>query len=176
MIHVLAEDFNICGNELPKQLEKAELLNLYQEIKAKCAELIGQTKNWKTYSIDNFIPFLAIVSLSRDYKSIDNKLIKRNTVNFLSRLFLQQFCHTSYPMTGACATAVCAVISGTIVNHLLNKKEFKNNEITIGHPSGELTVNVDGKNLENVMHIQFNHISFVRTVRKLMCGNAFIPQ
>jgi 2-methylaconitate cis-trans-isomerase PrpF len=171
-VFVRAEDLGMTGTETPKQVDgDKELLNILEEIRARTTVILGKadtveeaTKNSPAF------PMVAFVTQAKDYIDFTSgKTIKKEQVDFVSRLMFMQVLHKTYAGTGTVCTGAAAKIPGTIINQLFPDID-RIDTIRIGHPAGVITVEAavkDGK---------VERAAFERTARRLLEGYAYIEK
>ncbi|MEM9541302.1 MAG: PrpF domain-containing protein [Cyanobacteria bacterium P01_E01_bin.42] len=168
--HVLARDMGIKGDETPAQLRSnTALIQRFQELRAKVAQKSGIVQTGNEVASNLLIPFISIISPPRDYRDTHGNLILGENVDFLARLMAVNSCHPAYAGTGACSTAACSAIAGTLVNQLLQGQN--KSEIRIGHPLGAMPVQV-----ERGRGDAFQKLAYARTARRLIEGYTYIPK
>ena len=94
------------------------------------------------------------------------------------RLFLDNMCHESMAGTGAVCITACSRTPGTLVHNIVSKKVFSENVFKITHPLGIIPVVV--KTTEDMststQQPQFQSLSFLRTARRIMDGQIYVPE
>lgn len=169
-VFVRAKDVNMKGTETPQEINgNKELLDLLEEIRAKVAVMIGMSPDEKTASEKNpAFPMIAFVSPASDYIDFTSgKTIKKEEVDFVSRLMFMQVLHKTYAGTGTVCTGAAARIPGTIVNEAIPHIDSID-VIRIGHPAGVIEVESkveDGKVVRS---------AFARTARRILEGYVWI--
>lgn len=172
MVFVRASDLGLTGTESPAEVDsRPELLALLEKIRAlgACAMGLAATPEDASRRIPAF-PMLAFVAPPRDYRSFtDQKLIRAEEVDFVSRLMFMQVMHKTYAGTGTTCTGAAAAIPGTIVNEVAGRHE---GEIRIGHPAGIITIEVAAAVLGN--EVTLTRAAVGRTARRLMDGYVYV--
>lgn len=176
LVFIKAEDLGLRGNETPAEIDgNKELLKLVEDIRGRAAEKIGMIKSYKE-SVEKspYVPFFAIVSEPNEHDTFNNKHIKAEDVDIVSRLLFMQKMHKAYPGTGTICTGVAAKLEGTIANEIAKKYMKEGNKVRIGHPSGiietetELEANRSGVNVKRA--------TVYRTARIIMEGTVYIKK
>jgi 2-methylaconitate cis-trans-isomerase PrpF len=172
LVFVRWEDIGLTGLEHLRDLDAdTELRARVESIRAHASVLAGiadsvedATKRFPS------VPKLSIVGTPRDYVTTDGEQIAADQTSVRASMMSMGRPHPSYPLTGAIATAVAARIPGTLVH---NAAETRDDQITIGHPSGLLPLSVD---IEQDGHEwKVNSVSAYRTSRRLMEGHVLVP-
>jgi 2-methylaconitate cis-trans-isomerase PrpF len=105
------------------------------------------------------------------------------TADVTSRLLLHNRCHDSMAGTGAICTAACSRITNSVVARASRQMKLQNHLFRIAHPLGIMPVQVELKDdYQNEMveerdakTAKFKVLAFVRTARRIMDGNVYIP-
>ncbi len=171
-VFVRAGDIGATGLETPAQVNgNRALLDILEEIRAKTAVLLGKAKTAKEATkYSPAFPMVAFVAAAQDYTDFTSgNTIKKEQLDFVSRLMFMQVLHKTYPGTGTACTGAAAKIPGTIIHQLIpNIDEVTT--IRIGHPAGVIEVEADVKDGK------VTRAAFPRTARRLMEGYAFIEK
>jgi len=140
MVFVRASDVGKKGIELPEEINSdVQFLEKIEKIRSYAAEMVGIVDDWKKATTSTpATPKIAFVAKPTEYKDFNKQLIKKENINFVSRIMSMQKLHKAYAATGAICTAVAAEIEGTIVNEVFEGKNSK--EIAVAHPSGTKSV------------------------------------
>ncbi|QGP91362.1 3-methylitaconate isomerase [Neomoorella glycerini] len=172
MVFVRASDLGLTGTESPAEVDsRPDLLGLLEKIRAlgACAMGLAATPEDASRRIPAF-PMLAFVAPPRDYRCFtDQKLIRAEDVDFVSRLMFMQVMHKTYAGTGTTCTGAAAAIPGTIVNEVSRRHE---GEIRIGHPAGVITIEVAAAVQGN--EVTLTRAAVGRTARRLMDGYVYV--
>ncbi|MBR7045695.1 MAG: 3-methylitaconate isomerase, partial [Lachnospiraceae bacterium] len=143
LVFARAKDLGLTGKELPDELNAdAEKLDLLEAVRGLAAVKLGLIEDYTRSAWDTpGIPKMTFVAEAEDYVNMDEKEIKKDSIDLLSRMMSMQKAHPSYAMTGAMCTAAAAVIPGSIVNQVLPADD-DTQFIRIGHPGGILECGV----------------------------------
>jgi len=169
-IFVRASDVNMKGTESPAEVNSnKELLAYLEEIRARCCVIMGKaatieeaTKNSPAF------PMIAFVGPAQDYVDFTTgNIIKKDQVDFVSRMMFMQVLHKTYPGTGTACTGAAAKIKGTIVNQMIPHID-NITTIRIGHPAGILPV------VAQVENGVVTKAAFQRTARRIMEGYCYV--
>lgn len=165
-----AEELGLRGTELPSEFDQnLKIREKLESIRKKVAELMG-------IPLNPSIPKVAFVSTSQNYKTITQKEIRSEEIDFLARAMAMGKMHKVFPITGGIPAAIAAVIPGSIVNEMVGKKEegMVKRRFNIGHPSGILDVEVEAEIKEK--EVRVIQCTIGRTARKIMDGRVYISE
>ena len=171
-IFVHAKSVGAKGTESPAEVDgNPELLALLEEIRAICCVKIGMAETMQEASSKRpAIPMVVFVAEAQEYVNFTNgEAIKREEVDFVSRLMFMQILHKAYAGTGTACTGAAAKIPGTIVHRVIADID-KKSTIRIGHPSGVLPV------VAAVENGKVTQASLFRTARRIMEGYVFLEK
>ena len=173
LVFVKAKEIGLSGKELLYQISNNQkMLELLETIRGLAAIKLGLIEDYKRSAWDSpGIPKMTFVEEPEEYLTSEDKKIKKNEIDLLSRMLSMQKPHPSYAMTGAMCTAAASVVPGSIVNKVL-VKNFNPQLLRIGHPGGVLECGVDYKENGNCPIIE-DTFGF-RTSNLLMDGIAYI--
>ncbi len=153
-----AREFGITGYESHDELNKnANLKERLEDIRLKIGPKmnLGDVKN-KT------VPKMCLVSAPQAEGIIN------------TRMFIPHVCHEAIGVLAAISVATACVLPGSITNSIITLPNQSNNNFSIEHPSGELTVTLDytfGGNDEIIIR----KAGVMRTARLLSKGEVYIP-
>lgn len=97
------------------------------------------------------------------------------------RLLLNNRCHDSMAGTGATCAAACSQIPGSVVRQALRQSKLKSDILRMQHPLGVTLYWVAAKDggkyiLDEEAEVdRFSILAFVRTSRRIMEGEVYIP-
>lgn len=174
VVIVKAQDLNLRGIELRHELENnSDALQLLEEIRVESGIMIGMIKEEdreKVTPSTHALPKIAFVSSPHDYRTMDNRLLKKEEMDIIARYISMGTLHRAYAVSGAMALSAASFIPGTIPNQLVSSE---GSGIRIGHPSGVMYVEtkVEKANGNWIVSRAANG----RTARRLMEGYAYIP-
>jgi len=173
MVFVRASDVGKKGTELPGEINSdVQFLEKIEKIRSYAAKMIGIVDDWKKATTSTpATPKVAFVAKPAEYEDFNQQLIKKENINFVSRIMSMQKLHKAYAVTGAICTAVAAKIEGTIVNEVFESKNSK--EITFAHPLGTISVEIKVEKKKEKIFLEKAAIG--RTARRIMDGFAYIP-
>lgn len=170
-VFVRAKDVHMMGTETPAEIDgNKELLDLLEEIRSKCCAMIGMAKSPEEATKKSpAFPMVAFVTEAQDYVDFTSgNTIKKDEVDFVSRLMFMQVLHKTYAGTATACTGAAAKIKGTIVNQVIPHIDCIDT-IRIGHPAGVIPV------VAEVQGAEVKKAALVRTARRLMEGYALVP-
>jgi 4-oxalomesaconate tautomerase len=158
-----AQDFGLLGNETKEALEANELLRQQIEaIRLKAGHLmnLGDVK-------DQTIPKMCLVSPPEN----------GGVVN--TRMFIPHVVHEAIGVLAAVSVATACVVPDTVINdkrgvmsYKLNTPNDGHSSLSIEHPSGEFTVNLEYEFFDSQIVIHKSGV--IRTARLLSKGELFI--
>lgn len=179
VVFVRASDIGLTGTELPADVDHDnDLRERIEQIRAQiCAELGIVDDPANATSVSPGFPKIAFVAEPKTYDTSsesDNSsgisYITKDKIDLTARIMSMQYLHPAYAVTGAICTATAAFLPGTIPNSVttsLSSDPPGDANVTLGHPRGEMSVNVTGSE----DHVKSVTVS--RTQRYLMEGTAF---
>jgi len=173
LVIIRAEDINLKGFEKPDDINSnEEVLDLLEKIRGIAAEKICMVENWrKARDLTPAIPKIAFVTSPIAYDSLTGEVVSANDMDICARVISLNKLHKAYPITAAIATGVAARIKGSIISDLIYKDKTSN-RISIGHPSGIITV--DSTLTEKNKEIYVEESTVIRTARRIMDGYIYI--
>lgn len=169
IVFVSAEDMGVSGHETSESLtEQKKLLDRVREVRGKAAKMVDLCKDWRKVDEESpFMPMLVILSKPpEDYPA----------AHMTGRLFLDNMCHPSMAGTGSVSTAAMSRTKGTLVYELVGKKAREEDQLKIAHPLGIIPVAVQVEEGEDTESPSFSTLSFIRTSRRLMDGQVYVPK
>ncbi len=165
-----AEGLGLRGTELPSEFDQdLKIREKLESIRKKVAELMG-------IPINPSIPKVAFVSPSQNYKTIGQKEVRSEEIDFLARAMAMGKMHKVFPITGGIAAAIATILPGSIVNEMVGKKvegRIKK-RVNMGHPSGILDVEVEAE--ISGKEVRVIQCTIGRTARKIMDGRVYISE
>lgn len=170
-VFVRAKDVQMKGTETPAEIDgNKELLSWLEEIRSKCCAKIGMAKSPEDATKNSpAFPMVAFVTEAEDYVDFTTgKTIRKEEVDFVSRLMYMQVLHKTYAGTATACTGAASKIKGTIVNQVIPHIDTIET-VRIGHPAGVIPV------VAAVEGTEVKKAALVRTARRIMEGYALIP-
>jgi 2-methylaconitate cis-trans-isomerase PrpF len=170
-IFVKASELGMTGVETPREIE-ANYAPLLEKVRGKAAESIGLISDYRdSLKKIPYLPYLCPVTEATDYMCFNKTRVKKEDIDFVSRLYNMGLASKTYGGTSAVCTGVAARIEGSVVNRLLGTKSGKKELLYIGHAAGRFPVEAelvpDAKDLWRV-----ERVNIFRTARILMEGYA----
>lgn len=175
VVFINAQELGMTGNETPVQIDgNKDLLNKLEEIRSIGAEMIGLVSDRiEAGEKSPSIPMVAYVTYPMTYVNhLTGQEISKESVDFLSRLMFMRITHKTYAGTATIATGAAAVIPGTVVSDVMQKKD--GDIIRIGHPGGIIDIEVEAK-MENNAYV-LTKAAIGRTARRIMEGYVYVPK
>ena len=172
-----AADLNLTGTESAEQLQNnPSALVALEHLRSMVAHSIGvvdAVSDATAHSPD--VPKLAFVGPPQDYTCSDSAgSVTFASVDLVSRIVSSQSYHRAYAVTGAIATAVAAVVSGSVVHEAFGKDVQSGiHGVRIGHPSGIMTCAIESSLTGRTLHIP--RAGIMRTARRIMQGSVVVP-
>jgi len=149
---VRAQDMGICGDETPATLEaNAPLRERLEALRLACGPLMNLGD-----VADKTVPKMTMVSAPRAGGAIS------------TRTFIPHRCHKTIGVLGAVSVATACLLKGAPAYDLSEKGSGETRNLTIEHPTGEMTVVATLDADETVASA-----AILRTARKLMDGEVF---
>lgn len=157
-ILILAKDLGITGYESPFSLnENLTLKQKIESIRLIAGPLMGlQDVSEKT------IPKICLIAPAINGGQIH------------TRTFIPHVCHEAIGVLGAVSTATACLFEGTVARALFNSTISPMLEISIEHPTGELTVSLQLNTDKAEPEILKSGI--IRTARLISKGHVFLPE
>lgn len=174
VIFVQAEALALAGTEPPAQIAASEqVLAILEAIRGAAAQRLGFVDNARDAMTHSpAVPKVAMVTAPKEYVTSDGSSVRAANVNLVARIMTMQQPHKAYAVTGAICTAAAARIRGTVVNEVFRSGEPPS-QVTIGHPSGTITVDVLIEEAPAGLRLQ--RAALERTARRIMEGTAYVP-
>lgn len=169
-VFVRAKDVGMKGTETPQEINgDPKLLALLEEIRAQACVICKMAPDIAAATAKSpAFPMIAFVAPAQDYVDFTTgRTIKKDDVDFLSRMMFMQVLHKTYPGTGTACTGAAAKIPGTIVNEAIPHIDSIRN-IRIGHPAGIIEVEAEYSDGN------LTRAAFARTARRIMEGYVFV--
>lgn len=91
-----------------------------------------------------------------------------------TRTFIPHVCHASVGVLGAVTAATACVLEGTVAHDLANLPEGNPKRISVEHPSGEFSVEIELADTNAGPRIRRS--ALLRTARRLMEGHVLVPR
>jgi 2-methylaconitate cis-trans-isomerase PrpF len=163
-----AEDLGLTGTELPEDIDgDSTLLNRIENVRGAACEALGYIDDVAdSDTVSPGVPKLAFVSGPQSYTTSNGSTVDADSLNLTARIMSMQKLHPIYAVSGACCTAVAALLPETIPNQVA---DITGNNITLGHPKGVMSAEVNVEPEANAVH----SVTVPRTSRRLIEGTAY---
>ena len=157
MITMRAADLGKTGYESKAELDAdQELLARLEAIRVVASERMGMGD-----PTGKVVPKLCLISAPRAGGSIN------------ARYFVPQECHATFPLVGGMCLAATSVIAGAVTDGIAQIGDAQAQSVVIEHPVGQLETMIEFEGSRAAPHV--TRVGFVRTARRLMEGNLYIP-
>jgi 4-oxalomesaconate tautomerase len=152
-----AEDLGVSGGETPEQLEGIAALKARVE---KIRLEVGPRMNLGDVA-SKTVPKMCLVSVARHGGAI------------ATRTFIPHRVHEAIGVLGAVSVATACVIPGTVAAAVARAPGGARQRLEVEHPTGFFTVDMEVA--ANGKDVQIKRSALLRTARKLMRGEVFVP-
>jgi len=158
MVIARAVDFGLTGYESHTELNAdAGFFARMEAARRQAGEAMGLGD-----VAESVVPKFAVLAPPRDGGTV------------ASRYFVPDRCHPTYAVSGAICAGSCALASGTVADGIARPVKGTDIPVRIEHPSGSIEVRFRGK-FERGNPLVIERAGVVRTARKLMAGDLFVP-
>lgn len=173
LVFVKASDFSLRGIELSNEINNNSVLSRQvEDIRVKCGRLIGLFGPEEEVKPETHaLPKIILVSEPQDYIDETGNLVNKSDINIIGRYITMGKLHRAFAVSGSVGMGAACKILGTIPNQVTQSNET--NEVTIGHPSGSIKVNIEIKKTDS--GYKFIKGGTGRTARRIMEGEAIVP-
>ena len=153
-----AEDFGLSGAESPEALEaNASLKERLEKIRLA----IGPRMNLGDVARKT-VPKMSLISPARNGGDLN------------TRTFIPHRVHEAIGVLGAVSVATACMVPGTVATRVIGRAASSGvRRLEIEHPTGFFTVEMDVTGTGS--DLQVNRSALLRTARKLMRGEVFVP-
>lgn len=170
----LAEEFGLTGSELPEEIEAIDgMLERLEDARRRASVAMGIEPSYETAAENRAVPFIALVSAPRAYRSLSGEFVVQSDTDIVVRFVSSGRLHRAIPVTGGLCTAIAASIEGTLVHASLGGP-IPGREIRIGTPSGVFSANAFVEQKNGAYRAEYATI--VRTTRRLFDGGVYVGQ
>lgn len=175
LVFIKAESLGMKGTETSQEIDGNKDLNiLIQKIRSEAAVIFGLVDApEKAMTESPYIPFFAIVSPSQDYTGLNNTVVKKENIDFVSRLLFMLKMHKTYPITGTVCTGAASKIEGSVLWDVIAEENRGNETVRIGHPGGVIAVDVK---TEDAPVKKIKSVKVFRTARRIMDGLVYVKK
>lgn len=152
-----AEDMGIRGDESPEELNRNQTLNAkLQSIRLRLGPMMGLG------DVDGAaIPKMCMISPARGDGMVN------------TRTFIPYKCHAAIGVLGAVSVAAACILPGSIAEGIAKVPTGNQLNLSLEHPSGELSVSLEIDNSGAQPTIK--NAGIVRTARLLSRGEVYVP-
>ncbi len=175
-VFLRARDLGFAGTELPAEIEaNAAATATLEEARSIVAELLGLvTDRADATRLSPGLPKVGFVSAPAGYGTSDGGRVAAEASDLVGRLMSMQSAHRSYMTTGAIATAVAAMVSGTVVAEVVRPRSERPepDAIRIGHPYGVMHTVVRATDPADPATI--GAVAVGRTARHILDGTVWV--
>ena len=157
MVIARAEDFGLTGYESREELDADTAFFARMEaVRIEAGRMMGLGDVSKSV-----MPKFGLLASARQGGTIS------------ARYFMPWKTHPTMAVTGSQCLAACALTPGTVADGLVERPAQNPAKVTIEHPSGTIDVIVDYTLASGAFTL--NSAGLIRTARKLVAGELFIP-
>ncbi len=170
-VFVRAAEVGMTGLETPQEIE-ARFAGELEKVRGKAAELMGLISDYRD-SMDKvpYLPFCCPVTEPADYTCFTRAEVRKETIDFVARLYNMGLVNKTYAGSGTVCTGVAAHIEGSVVNRLLTEEAKRKDILYIGHAAGRIPVEaVVTPDVHALWRVE--KVNIFRTARILMEGYA----
>lgn len=175
-VFVRAADVGLSGTETAAAIDaNPDLRALLEAIRSQAAHRMGMVSDPAAATRETpATPILGMIAPAQDYWNVlQNRWVKADECDFLSRLMFMQQMHKTYAGTSTVCTGVASKLPGTIVHELARPECQQRLATYFGHPAGvietEAIVALDGNTW------QAKRATVARTARRIMEGYVYVP-
>ncbi|MFC0225126.1 4-oxalomesaconate tautomerase [Serratia aquatilis] len=191
---------NACGAKTGHLLPTGNITDMFQGVETTCIDMampmvliaassLGKTGQETPQQLDKDKAFLQrlerirlAAGLAIGLGDVSEKVIPKPVLlaeachggTLSTRYFMPHHCHKALAVTGSIGIATATTLAGSVAAKIINQDKTVRflRQIVIEHPSGKIEVNLfnDGDKPETI------RASVVRTARKLLSGNVYIPE
>jgi len=152
-----AEDLGVSGAEAPEQHEANPMLKARVE---KIRLELGPRMNLGDVA-KKTVPKMCLVSVARHGGAV------------ATRTFIPHRVHEAIGVLGAVSVATACVIPGTVAASVAKVSGGERQRLEVEHPTGFFTVDMEV--VSNGNSVEVKRSALLRTARKLMSGEVFVP-
>ena len=157
MIWFRAVELGLEGDETKAQLDDPALIE-----RMEAARLIAGERMGLGDVRGKVVPKMGIASKPR------------HGGNVTSRYFVPQDCHPTHAVTGSINVATAATQPGTVVSEAAEAPLLTSQSFVLEHPKGKINVELSYR--DGADGPEFDKAGVVRTAKKIMDGNIFVPK
>jgi 4-oxalomesaconate tautomerase len=152
-----ASDLGKAGHESPAELDSDQAFkHRLEEIRLEAGQRMGLGNVG-----GKVIPKMTLISMPSTGGAL------------CTRTFIPHRCHAAIGVLGAVSVATACVLRGSVADQIACLPESDRHTISVEHPSGELTVELEVDVGETPLRIRRSGL--LRTARALMQGHVYVP-
>ena len=172
-VFIHAHDFGLRGTESAIDLNaNAALREKLEAVRATASVRMGLAASLEAATLERpGTPRIALVAEPQTYTAPDGTTIDRDAIDLVGRAVSMGAFHHAYQGTSSIATAVAAVLPGTLVNEVAHADPAR--PVRLGHASGITEVCVTLTRTNGTHHVVKATVS--RTARRIMAGTVYVP-
>ena len=174
MVYVRAEDVGADPTSSAAELdEDTALQEVLEQIRSEAAVVLGlASRAAEAHVMSQAIPKIAVIAPPAPYETSDGRRVSERDVDLLARAISMGRAHRTFPGSSSMATAVAAVIDGTLVNEAARPQDSE--RLRIGHPAGVMEVGAAVERDGGDWHVP--SVTTYRTARRIMDGWVSVPE
>lgn len=175
-VFVRAADVGIAGTESAAEIDaNRTLCELLERIRAQAAHRLGMVDDPADATRKTpATPILGLIAPPQDYWNVlQNRWVKADECDFLSRLMFMQQMHKTYAGTSTVCTGVASKLPGTIVHELARPASHERLDTYFGHPAGVIETEAKVELRGNTWAA--TRATVARTARRIMEGYVYVP-
>ncbi len=178
VLWVEAAAFGLTGSELTEIDDNAALLARLRDLRGQAAQAAGFCDDPARADLDSpGLPMVGLVAAPADYRTLSGGPAASKEMDLRARVIFMNRLHQSIPGTGSICVAAASRTPGTVVADLLAKAGVPTDTgvLRIGHPSGVTPAEVRASEIAEAPYVRLDELGFARTARRLMDGQAYLP-
>lgn len=156
MVMLAAKDVGLAGYETTEIVSNTALLARLEAIRLEAGRRMGLGDVSKLV-----VPKLALLASPRAGGTLS------------SRYLTPHHLHAAHAVTGGICVGACALLAGTVARPLADVDAMRDGIVRLEHPSGSLDIRLEILGTADSPDIASAGV--VRTARKIMDGNVFVP-
>lgn len=174
LVLIRAADLGMKGTEAPQDVDNdPDLMARLEAIRAVGAVAMGIVATPEEASRSPAVPKIAFVGSPATYQEISGGTVRAEETDLVGRVISMGKTHRAYALTAAMATAVAAVVEGTVAFEVASPRHDPHADIRLGHAAGVLPIGArisrqDGWRVEKVITY--------RTARRIADGYIYVPE
>jgi len=175
VVIVAAADVGMVGTELEDAVDgNAELLRRLEAIRAHGAVAMGLARTAAEATAHRpATPKMAVVAPPAAYRTNRGTAVAADDVDLVGRIMSMGRLHKTYAVTGAIATAVAALLPGSVAYEAARPAPSGYRDVRIGHPGGIIRIGAEVAGEAGGWRAV--RAVATRTARRLMEGVVLVP-